>query len=132
VPRHTCLNANCPSHGTSERAAAKFCGECGGPLGRIAVDMPAGTNWLEVLDNGFDLRRLDGQAGQTLYLGCNGVPASGPREFALDEEHHEDLTEIDRAAEIAWFQGRYAKELAKLRAAYDDVVVRWGAHRWSF
>ena len=45
-------------------------------------------------------------------------------------ECHLDLSQINPAAEVAWFKHAFRQELAKLQKAVDDVQVLWGFHRY--
>ena len=57
-----------------------------------------------------------------------GSNIRGPRKFSHDSdgEFVEDLTHIDRAEEIRWFQETFPADIERLQRAYDDVTVKWG------
>lgn len=122
----SCLNAECPKHCEDRWEHASFCSACGRPITRTTVEVKRRADAYDLI--GDELAGMGDRSRTGVeYLRPNH---QGPREFCFDDADESDealdLTDLDRAAEIAWFEKRYAKALAKLRAAFESVDVRWG------
>lgn len=124
-----CTNPNCigfdKRHPFSP-PAGKFCPECASPIGKRKRIEKYRLSTYDVLDGDENIMELfcDEKDGK-VRLGSN---IRGPRKFdhQSDGELVEDLTTLDRAAEILWFETEFAADIEKIRAACDDVTVKWG------
>ena len=59
------------------------------------------------------------------YLGTNHPT---PRDHYLAPGDYIDISAIDVAAEIKWFEEKYQAAIKLLRETHDDVFVGWGIH----
>lgn len=121
----SCTDTKCSKY--EKESSAKFCDSCGGAIGAVKILVEHRTNPHDVV--GDELTDLQGNSSgdNTLYLGTN--TSETPRNFHPKKGHHENLLEVDlMQTEIKWFEKKYAKELKKIREAYDDVKVLWGFH----
>lgn len=123
----TCGTVGCDQ---SERhLSSKFCPSCGGAVEKRTRTVEATLSHYEVVED--DLTDLSYDSDQILYLGTNHRPPK--RQFHSDprtDELHQILTPELIQEEMEWFHKTYAKQLEKLRAAYDDVQVHWGLHTY--
>lgn len=131
VSFETCPNAVCPRHGKTPREE-KFCAQCGTQIGKITIRQPHRPSVYETLGNDDVLLDLNGNEESKKYLYLAANTTKGPRDFLQpnDEILHIDLTNTDRAAEMKWFEDRYAETIRLLREAYDDVTICWGLHQF--
>jgi hypothetical protein len=113
-----------------QAVAAEFCDKCGTAIAELAITITTTPSIYNVTDDDrlTSVGADDGPDGH-VFLGCN--LAKGPtRDFYPEDEFHIDVTAIDVAAEIAWFKVEYAKEIAELTAALQDVKIGWGLHQY--
>ena len=128
----SCTNTKCANHG--EHAIVKFCPLCGTKSGLVKVEEDVVPDPLSITSED----ALESLQGEELHSDEEPEPVHflgpnqpGPRDFYLGEEAvHDDFTDLDRAAEMAWFEKKYARELNKLRKVYASVEIRWGAHQY--
>jgi hypothetical protein len=130
VDVHGCTNEKCPEFKKRERWASrgvvKFCGSCAGALGPSKKVEPYRPTPYDVMQNRDEIVPLGLEGKEaTVRLGSN---IKGPRDFHPDRSCTLDLTALDREAEMRWFESRFADDLRLLRAAYDNVTVKWGLH----
>ncbi len=130
-----CTNTACGEYKkrqTWPMTGTKFCAACGSAIGqsrRVDRYRPSPFDVLGESEALFVLGPTDNEPGpmaDRLWFGAN---VRGPRNFNPDRNHHrEDLTQLDREAEMQWFTGRFESDLAKLREAYDALTIKWGLH----
>lgn len=117
----------CPTHGAKYDRPGPHCQICGAPFVEISREVPCVVDPYDLIGD-----ELSGHRDIAyLYLFPNGGRKGAPG-YGEDvrSEFHVDSADLTIAADIAWFEREYADELVKLRAAYDDVEVRWGVHQW--
>jgi hypothetical protein len=139
VNAYGCTNTECRKYkDRTENAAVahrgKFCQECGCPIGVTKMEVPDRPNFHEVVGEDVLTDLDDGTSNKTFFLAPNQVRPGEPKSLAIkvDEGTHNDLSGIDIKAEIAWLEKMYAAELVQLRAAYDNVLVKWGVHSYFY
>jgi hypothetical protein len=133
VDVRSCTNERCDLHGREASYRLKFCSECGRPIGYVSKKVPDRLHPREVVggrvsDDVFLVLGEDVLRKNEFYLGVSESDARAHRGFHFgDDDVHEDLSDVPRGEDVAWFERSYAEPLAKLRDAYD-VEVRWGLH----
>ena len=122
-----CTNDKCSEYVKRDRwsqPVGKFCPTCANPIGKSKKVEALHRSPYDVLEGREALTPL-GHDSQYLFVWL-GANIKGPRDFHPNDEGVWDLTSLNHAAEMMWFEQRFAEDLAKLQAAYDNVTVRWG------
>lgn len=86
---------------------------------------------VEELDEAIHEVRGEEREKMVHYFGANQNREGCPRKFepyewfSLSQDEYKYITEPDVQAEIKWFEVAYAKEIERLREAYDEVHIKW-------
>lgn len=133
-----CTNSTCPEYAKRERGVAragKYCPSCASPIGaskRLEPHRPSSYDVLgereEIAPLGWDKDNKFLRFGSNIGTSKVNGNLGAPRSFYPKEEGHADLTRINVEAETRWFEDRFTSSLERLRAAYDNVTVKWGLH----
>lgn len=126
-----CLNGKCGEHAKATawgKPAGKFCSACASPIGKFKRIENRRASIYDVLGESEELTQISYEDAKNVCLGSN---IKGPRDFHPKEECHIDLSGVDQAAEMRWFEDRFAGDIAKVRAAYDNVKILWGLHMFK-
>ena len=136
-----CVSAGCAAHGVKlahgRPRLAKYCQQCGGPIGGGSEQVPDRPHFYEVIGEDDVLIDLDPGSDSAVILGSNMTDCGlGGRRMHFGGEAHVDVSASGRLVaedatlwvEIEWFVKEYPGPLEKLRGAYDVSEVRWGLH----
>jgi hypothetical protein len=113
--------------------AGKFCSACGSAVGDVVIQETFYVDPIELVGEALHDVQSDSERGGPIVLLAPNVRRKGdprPSELSRDGNVHLDLTEVDRAAEMAWFEKAFAKELAVLRKSCAEVTIKWGFHQY--
>jgi hypothetical protein len=130
--RTGCVNAKCKAH--REESADAFCSKCGKATSTFTVEVdeePADVadltdETLSAADSGAYQDSID-----RTYVIPNMRRKGAPKlEDVEDLDGAIDLRTRDMAAECAWYEQAFAKELGALRPAFASVEVKWGLLQW--
>jgi len=131
-----CTNRQCARWKDREGwpLAAAFCATCGSPTGQTTKKSKKHPSPYEALGESERLSPIsdDGADGVCYFIpnirgdGC-GERLGGDR----GEDHHLDLSDVDRETEMKKFAEQFSEELDALRKVYD-VEICWGLQvHWS-
>lgn len=147
-----CVNNGCPRQNKKSTSNIKFCPQCGTAIGLFVVQtkVQVGDSLDELFDGDNPFCNVFTESGpKSLYhkydilvsnrrqeYDSNCEDEDTSRQFFVfigDKEVCQDLTEIDPKVEIAEFEQKNIKEIAKLREVYgqNEVVVLWGFLTWG-
>lgn len=87
--------------------SGKFCAACGSAIGKVVVRETYYPEPYEFVGDALDRVQSDGERGEdVVFLAPNERRKGDPRPEGLNavENIHLDLGQIDRAAEMAWFE----------------------------
>jgi hypothetical protein len=144
VQVRTCTNTKCENHknrmknktqdiGPARDTSPKFCASCGGAIGPCPLVVEERQEPYEVVgeDVFMDLNSQTRESTR-VYLAANLNSKHTPRDFSMrdEDEEHFDLRTMSTEAEMTWLASKYAKEIKKLKTAFDNVEVKWGFHRY--
>lgn len=127
-----CTNGKCPEHAKASawsKPSGKFCSACASAIGKFKRTEHRHRSTYDVLGEREELTPITFDDEKTVCLGPN---IKGPRNFHPEADGDiVDLTTVDREAEIRWFRERFAGDIEKLSAAYDNLQFRWGLHLYK-
>jgi hypothetical protein len=133
-----CTDPTC--HSYKERSqwsvASGFCSKCGGKKGPSKMLVDDRPEYIEVI-KGQTLTCIhdeDSREKDKLFLIPNITLPGEPKCLSIKsgEPGHVDLSGAtwDIHSDMTWFEEAFAKEIALLKTAFDDVQVKWGLHQW--
>ena len=111
----------------------QFCPACGSKVDDVVITETFYPDRYELVGDALFEVQSDGErGGDVLLLAPNERRKGDPQPKGLNEGEslHLDLSRVDRAAEMAWFEQAFAKELAIVRKSYATVTIKWGLHQF--
>lgn len=136
-----CTNPKCEVYSQRQKYSAlaarpeakKFCAQCGVTLGKTTEVLPYRPSPFDALKEREQLTWIEDSSDTSLFYFLPNFRRPG-RLFHLPdrEEVHWDLRQSSNPTEeTAWFQERFAEDIANVAESYD-VEIRWGLHvYWS-
>lgn len=123
-----CPKVGCRNYPTAHRpsvtSAADYCPTCGTKIENVSITVNSYPSYYDIV--GDELTALS-DSRETLLLAPN-VARGKTRGFFHDDAHYENLLDLDRHAEVAWFESAFADEIKKIRETCIDVELCWGVH----
>lgn len=126
-----CTNAKCPEYKKRDTWQAKgappFCASCGSPTGKTTKRMKYRPSAHEALGGSERLSWIDDQSDENVYYFISNIRGTVGESLDSDRgaDHHLDLADVDREAQMKEFEEQFAEDLALLRKVYE-VEICWG------
>ena len=131
-----CTSEKCPEwkrRDPWQGMKSPFCASCVSPTGKTTKMMVQRPSPYDALGGSERLEVLSDESDEDVHYFISNIRDSLGERLDGDKgaNHHVDLSDVDREAEMKKFEELFHEELASLRKVYD-VEVRWGFHAdWS-
>lgn len=125
-----CTNEKCSEwkrRDTWQGVRSPFCAMCGSKTGKTTKMMKKRPLPHEALGENERLSWIDDQSNEGVYYFISNVRGSAGESLGGErgEDHHVDLSDVDREAQMKQFETQFAEELALLRKVFE-VEICWG------
>ena len=128
-----CPNTSCKC---KKKLEANFCPQCGTPTEVVTKNNPCKNSVLEDWDDLHDIFELPHAGGAEIsskfdYYVAIADDKEEEKKLGIvdinpDHSGGDDLSKIDASSAIAYFNEKYAKEIAFIRAAGVEPEICWG------
>lgn len=125
-----CTNEKCAEwkkRDTWQGVSSPFCAACGSKTGKTTKMMKHRPSPYEALGENERLSPIDDHDNEGTYYFISNVRGTVGESLGGErgEDHHVDLSDVDREAQMKEFETQFAEEIALLRKSFE-VDVCWG------